>query len=82
MAVSSPMFPASLVAADVVSSLPDGFTIRPMEKADLGRGFVDCLRELAWVGEPKAEQLERRYDDMDSQGKGPYYYVVVEHPQL
>lgn len=79
MAASTPLFPASLISAEVASALPDGFTIRPLEKGDFGRGFVECLRNLTWMGDCSLAQLEARYDDMDTQGKGPYFYLVIEH---
>lgn len=79
MAASTPLFPASLISAEVVSSLPDGFTIRPLEKGDFAKGFVECLAGLTWMGNLSVGQLESRYDEMDTQGKGPYYYVVIEH---
>ncbi|KAM4055821.1 acetyltransferase (GNAT) family protein [Hirsutella rhossiliensis] len=79
MAASSPLFPASLISAEIVSWLPAGFSIRPLEKSDFGKGFVQCLGGLTWMGDVTVEQLEARYDDMDTQGKGPYYYAVIEH---
>ena len=73
------LFSASLISPEVTSSIPEGFRIRPLEKQDYGKGFVECLRDLTWMGNPTEEEFNQRYDEMDSGGKGPYYYVVIEH---
>ncbi|EFY86992.1 GNAT family acetyltransferase, putative [Metarhizium acridum CQMa 102] len=74
-----PLFPASLISQDVAASLPEGFTIRPLEKEDYAKGFLTCLEHLTWTGNQTEHEFNERYDEMDTQGKGPYYYVVIEH---
>ncbi|KYK62143.1 glucosamine 6-phosphate N-acetyltransferase [Drechmeria coniospora] len=73
------LFPASLIDADVAASLPDGFAIRPLARDDYAKGFLDCLGELTWTGDTTVDEFDERYDELDSQGKGPYYYLVIEH---
>lgn len=80
--MSSPnpsIFPASLLSSDAAAALPTGFTIRPLEKADYAKGFLECLRDLTWMDNVTEEDFNERYDDMDTGGKGPYYYLVIEH---
>lgn len=79
MAAPRPLFPASLISAEVAASLPDGFTVRPLDRGDYARGFLECLRDLTWMGDLSADDFNERYDEMDSGGRGPYYYVVIEH---
>ncbi|KFG79569.1 putative glucosamine 6-phosphate N-acetyltransferase [Metarhizium anisopliae] len=74
-----PLFPASLISPEVASSLPEGFTIRPLEKGDYAKGFLACLHDLTWTGDQTEHEFNERYDEMDTHGKGPYYYVVIEH---
>lgn len=74
-----PLFPASLISPEVASSLPEGFTIRPLEKGDYAKGFLACLQDLTWTGDQTEHEFNERYDEMDTHGKGPYYYVVIEH---
>jgi glucosamine-phosphate N-acetyltransferase len=74
-----PLFPASLISQDVISALPEGYTIRPLEKTDYAKGFLTCLQDLTWTGDQTEQEFNERYDDMDTQGKGPYYYLVIEH---
>ncbi|GAO15858.1 hypothetical protein UVI_02051600 [Ustilaginoidea virens] len=74
-----PLFPAYLISPQATSSLPAGYTIRPLDKDDYAKGFLQCLQDLTWTGDQTAEQFNARYDDMDTQGKGPYYYLVIEH---
>lgn len=49
----SPMFLAFLISPEAASSLPD-FTIRPLDKGDYARGFLECLRDLALMGNSAA----------------------------
>lgn len=73
-----PLFPASLLPSSVASGLPDGFTIRPIQKADFRRGYLDCLRVLTWVGDLSEAEWAERYDEMAS-AKGTYYLLAMEH---
>lgn len=73
------LFSATLISPEVASSLPLGYTLRPLEKADYAKGFLTCLHDLTWTGEQTEEEFSARYDEMDTQGAGPYYYIVIEH---
>ncbi|KAG5979705.1 hypothetical protein E4U54_006889, partial [Claviceps lovelessii] len=75
----APLFSPSLISRDIVSSMPQGYTIRPLEKTDYEKGFVTCLHDLTWTGDQTADEFGARYDEMDSNGAGPYYYIVIEH---
>lgn len=72
------LFPASLISNDLAASLPEGFTIRPLEKSDYAKGFLDCLRVLTHVGDLTEAQFGERYDDMKD-SRGTYYFLVIEH---
>ena len=73
------LFDASLISADITASMPAGFVIRPLQKADYAKGFLTCLHDLTWTGDQTADEFNARYDEMDTNGKGPYYYLVIEH---
>ncbi|KAG5981793.1 hypothetical protein E4U55_002571 [Claviceps digitariae] len=75
----APLFSPSLISEDVKSSMPQGFTIRPLEKNDYEKGFLTCLHDLTWTGDQTADEFGARYDEMDTNGAGPYYYIVIEH---
>ena len=79
MSQSTPLFSPSLIDEGVHAALPSGFTIRPLARDDYAKGFLECLRDLTWTGNQTAEEFAARYDEMDTQGKGPYYYLVIEH---
>lgn len=79
MAPGDPLFSASLISPEIANALPDQFVIRPLEKADYGRGFIECLRDLTWMANPTQEEFNERYEEIDTKGKGPYYYLVIEH---
>ncbi|ATY64756.1 Acyl-N-acyltransferase [Cordyceps militaris] len=76
---NTPLFPASLISPDAASAFPAGYEIRPLQKGDYAKGFIECLRDLTWMGDMTEAQFHERYDELDTGGKGPYYYLVVEH---
>lgn len=79
MSTSQPLFSSSLISPEVVAAFPDGYTIRPLEKGDYSKGYLDCLRVLTWCGDITEAEFSERYDEMDTGGKGPYYLLVIEH---
>lgn len=72
------LFSASLISQEVAASLPQGFVIRPLERGDYERGFLDCLRVLTHVGDLTEAQFNERYDEM-KEAKGTYFFLVIEH---
>ncbi|PHH92498.1 hypothetical protein CDD83_7135 [Cordyceps sp. RAO-2017] len=78
MSTAHPLFPASLVPPDAASSLDASFTLRPLDRGDYARGFLDCLAGLTWMGDVSQAQWDERFDDMNTGGNGPYYYLVIE----
>lgn len=74
-----PLFDASLISSEVVNSLPESYTIRPLDRGDHARGFFDCLRVLSNVGDVTEAQFQERFDWMKSQGRGVHYHIVIEH---
>lgn len=77
---SDPLFPPSLLSAndDPATTLPDGYTIRPLQRDDFQRGYLDCLRVLTHVGDLSEDEWAQRYDDMAA-AKGTYYLLAIEH---
>ncbi|KAF2212420.1 hypothetical protein CERZMDRAFT_112118 [Cercospora zeae-maydis SCOH1-5] len=78
------LFSPSLISEQVASQLPTGYSIRPLERTDFEKGFLDVLRVLTQVGEISKEEFEQRFDDMKGptteQGaahKGSYYILVI-----
>lgn len=78
-APNTPLFSASLIAPEAVAAFPAGYEIRPLQKGDYAKGFIECLRDLTWMADVTEAEFNERYDEMDTGGKGPYYYLVVEH---
>jgi glucosamine-phosphate N-acetyltransferase len=79
MAADGPLFSADLIGPEVVDSFPDGYRIRPLERGDYARGFLDCLKVLSDVGDVSQERFEERFDWMKTQGRGVHFHVVIEH---
>ena len=78
MATPKGLFSNTLISPEVISSLPDAYTVRSLEREDFAKGYLDCLRVLTHVGDLTVEQFNERYDEMNT-GKGTYYLLVIEH---
>lgn len=70
------LFSAALISPQVVSQLPEGYTIRPLQRTDFDLGFLDVLRVLTQVGDVTKEQFEERWDQMKA-GAGGYHVLVI-----
>ena len=70
------LFSPSLISSKVVSDLPEGYSIRPLERSDYDYGFLDVLRVLTHVGEVTKSEFEERFDQMKA-GAGGYHVLVI-----
>ena len=75
---SEPLFPPSLISSEVSASVPDGYTLRPLQRDDHTRGFLECLSDLTWIGEYGEEEFYEQYDWLATKGKDWYYNVVID----
>ncbi|KAG2172873.1 hypothetical protein INT43_000223 [Umbelopsis isabellina] len=58
--VETALFSTSLISPKVQASLPQGYTLRPLQVGDYERGFLNVLKVLTEVGDhTKAQWLER-----------------------
>jgi glucosamine-phosphate N-acetyltransferase len=78
MATPKGLFSNTLISPEVISSLPESYTVRSLEREDFAKGYLDCLRVLTHVGDLTVEEFNERYDEMNA-GKGTYYLLVIEH---
>jgi glucosamine-phosphate N-acetyltransferase len=76
MATADLLFSADLVSPEIQSILPEGYTLRPLQRSDFGAGHLDVLRDLAHVGDITEEDWIGRYDWMKS-CHGSYYVLVI-----
>ncbi|RDL30825.1 Uncharacterized protein BP5553_10170 [Venustampulla echinocandica] len=79
MSSSEGLFSPGLISSTVAASFPDSYMIRPLERGDYAKGFLECLKVLSAVGDVTEEQFGERYDWMSQHGKGVHYHVVIEH---
>ncbi|KAJ9612755.1 uncharacterized protein PV06_02252 [Exophiala oligosperma] len=79
MAASKGLFSSTLISDDIKTSFPEGYVARSLERTDFAKGFLDCLRVLTWVGDLTEDEFYERYDEMNTQGKGTYYLIVIEY---
>jgi glucosamine-phosphate N-acetyltransferase len=75
-----PLFSATLIPDEINTALPAGYSMRPLEREDYTRGFLDVLRVLTTVGDIPQEAWEQRYDWM-LQRNEEYFIVCVVDPQ-
>lgn len=70
------LFSADLISPQVVTALPEGYSIRPLQRSDFEYGFLDVLRVLTQVGDVTKEEFEKRFDEMKA-GAGGYHILVI-----
>lgn len=71
------LFSPSLISPHVVSALPEGYTIRPLQRSDFAAGFLDVLRVLTTVGDVDKAEFENRFDEMKA-GSGYHILVILD----
>lgn len=71
--MSTPLFDASLISPTVSSSLPAGYTLRPLRKGDYS-AFLDVLRVLTTVGDIAEADWGVRYDWMAA--RNDEYFIL------
>lgn len=79
MATSKGLFSPDVISPEIVSSFPESYTIRPLEREDYNKGFFECIQVLTSTGDVTEEQFHERYDWMKNQGQGIHYFLVIEH---
>lgn len=72
------LFAPSLISPTIAASLPNNYTIRPLQKDDFARGFLDCLRVLTSVGDILEARFNERFEWMNTLGKESYYILVID----
>jgi len=70
------LFSPDLISPQVVSQLPQGYAIRPLQRSDFDFGFLDVLRVLTQVGNVTKSEFESRFDEMRA-GAGGYHVLVI-----
>ena len=75
---NEPLFSHTLISPEIAAILPESYTIRPLQRSDYSRGFLDCLRVLTTVGDISESAWDERYEWMNTQGKGGYYLLVID----
>ncbi|KAH0613938.1 uncharacterized protein H6S33_005824 [Morchella sextelata] len=73
--MSTPLFDPTLISPEVASSLPDGYSIRPVHKSDYSQ-FLDVLRVLTTVGDISEADWAERYDWMAAR-KDEYFIICI-----
>ena len=75
-AAADSLFSPSLISPNVVGALPEGYSMRPLQRNDYDNGFLDVLRVLTHVGDVTKEEYETRFDQMKA-GAGGYHVLVI-----
>lgn len=72
------LFSASLIAPHVVAALPEGYSIRPLQRNDFDNTFLDVLRVLTHVGDITRQEFEGRFDEMKAGAGGNHILVILD----
>jgi glucosamine-phosphate N-acetyltransferase len=70
------LFDPSLIPQSIISQLPPGYIVRPLQKSDYTEGFLDVLRVLTTVGDISDEAWATRYEWIEKRSD-EYYLIVV-----
>lgn len=73
---NAPLFSTELISPQVAAALPDGYTVRPVQRSDYQRGFLDVLRVLTTVGDVDEAHWDQRYDWI-SRRNDEYFLICV-----
>jgi glucosamine-phosphate N-acetyltransferase len=76
MSPPSLLFPTSLISSKIQAELPEGYSIRPLQRDDYHRGHLEALGDLTHVGEILEEQWLERFDLMAG-CEGTYYIIII-----
>ena len=71
------LFSPSLMSPKVTAELPEGYTMRPLQRTDFDNGFLDVLRVLTHVGDVTKDEFESRFDQMKA-GAGYHILVIMD----
>lgn len=76
---SNSLFSPDLISSEVAAALPEGYTIRPLQKSDYHAGFLDVLAVLTTVGDVSEQDFTQRFEEMQASGKGAggYHILVI-----
>ena len=72
---AGPLFAPDLISPEVASALPEGYSIRPLERSDYKAGFLEPLKVLTAVGDIDEKAWNEQYDWMSK--RGDEYYILV-----
>lgn len=70
------LFSPSLISPTVSSALPEGYSMRPLQRSDFDLGFLDVLRVLTHVGDVTKPEFEKQFDAMKA-GASTYHVLVI-----
>lgn len=75
---TAPLFAPSLISPAVLAALPEGYTCRPLQRADYRAGFLDVLRVLTTVGDVSEQRWNERYEWMRARADEYYLLCVLD----
>ncbi|KAK2744124.1 Glucosamine-phosphate N-acetyltransferase-like protein [Myotisia sp. PD_48] len=71
-----PLFSLSYISPEVVSLLPENYTLRPLRRSDYLNGYLDVLSVLTKVGEFSTDLWNQRFDWISSRND-EYFLLVI-----
>lgn len=72
------LFAAALISPNVTSALPEGYSMRPLQRDDYSNTYLDVLRVLTQVGDITREEFELRFDQMKASTGGYHILVILD----
>jgi glucosamine-phosphate N-acetyltransferase len=71
------LFSADLIPQSIVSGLPAGYTMRPLQSGDYDRGVLDVLSVLTTVGEISKQKYLDRFNWLRTRNDSYFTLVIL-----
>jgi len=76
--MDTPLFSTDLIPGNITSTLPPGYTLRPLQSGDYNRGVLEVLTVLTTVGSISESQYLDRFEWLRRRNDS-YFTVVIEN---
>jgi glucosamine-phosphate N-acetyltransferase len=72
------LFSQDLISQDIAATLPEGYSLRPLQSGDYARGVLDVLAVLTTVGNISPSKYAERFEWLRRRNDS-YFTIVIEN---
>jgi hypothetical protein len=74
-----PIFDIALLSNISHETKGGSYQIRPLQRSDYDKKFLECMAELTWIGNYNEQDFNERYRWLATKGQGWYYCIVADN---